>query len=194
MDELWTTQSRAASAPPDMERQTSWVGDDKSPGSLASLRFAVTELLVALNEALRDERGKAAERLLRAEAFLAPAPPAARPTVNHHGLAPWQVRRVVTHLNSHLNTPIRNKDLAILVRLSEFHFNVAFRRSFGDSPHAYLVRLRMERAQGLMLSTEMSLSEIAVECGFADQPHFSRLFRRFAGESPAAWRRARANR
>jgi AraC-like DNA-binding protein len=51
----------------------------------------------------------------------------------------------------------------------------------------------MERAQGLMLSTDKPLSEIAAECGLADQPHFTRLFRRVVGESPAAWRRARAN-
>jgi AraC-like DNA-binding protein len=51
----------------------------------------------------------------------------------------------------------------------------------------------MERAQGLMLSTDKALSEIAAECGLADQSHFTRLFRRFVGESPAAWRRARAN-
>lgn len=89
--------------------------------------------------------------------------------------------------------PIRNSDLAALARLSTFHFIVAFRHRFGSSPHQYIIRRRLEHAQGLMLSTEATLSEVAVECGFADQPHFTRMFRRFAGESPAAWRRTRAN-
>jgi transcriptional regulator GlxA family with amidase domain len=62
----------------------------------------------------------------------------------------------------------------------------------GDSPHGYVMRRRMERAQGLMLSTDASLAQIAADCGLADQAHFSKVFRRFAGESPAAWRRARA--
>jgi len=170
-------------------------GDAGGVVSLQRLRSAVAEIFTALNETLRDERAKAAECLLRAEAMLdtveQPAPPA--PATAPQGLAPWQIRRVLTYVDSNLDTPIRNKDLATVARLSEFHFNVAFRKSVGHSPHEYIIRRRMERAQGLMLSTDKTLSEIAAECGLADQPHFTRLFRRFAGESPAAWRRARAN-
>ena len=163
--------------------------------SLEQLQCAVSELFIALNETLRDERSKAAECLLRAEAILETAHrPAAPVSVTPSpGLAPWQVRRVATYIDSKLDSPIRNKDLAAVARLSEFHFNVAFRKSFGHSPHEYIIRRRMERAQGLMLSTDMALSEIATECGLADQPHLTRLFRQFVGESPAAWRRARAN-
>jgi AraC family transcriptional regulator len=171
------------------------VGDAGGVVSLQRLRSAVAELFTALNETLRDERGKAAECLLRAEAMLEtveqPAAPA--PTTTPHGLAPWQIRRVLTYVDANLGTPIRNKDLAAVARLSEFHFNVAFRKSVGHPPHEYIIRRRMERAQGLMLSTDKALSEIAAECGLADQAHFTRLFRRFVGESPAAWRRARAN-
>ena len=90
------------------------------------------------------------------------------------------------------DTTVRTKDLAALVELSSFHFCRAFRDSFGDSPHAYVTRRRIERAQGLMLTTNNSLSQVAMDCGLADQAHFNRLFRRFVGESPGAWRRARA--
>jgi transcriptional regulator GlxA family with amidase domain len=107
------------------------------------------------------------------------------------GLAPWQVRRVLAHIDANLSTPIRNEDLAAVARLSTSHFNVAFRNSVGESPHEYVIRRRVERAQGLMLSTDKPLSDIAAECGLADQPHLTRLFRRIVGESPAAWRRAR---
>jgi AraC family transcriptional regulator len=171
------------------------VGAGAAVESLQRLRSAVAEIFTALNETLRDERSKATECLQRAEAILETvAQPAARaPAATLEGLAPWQIRRVLTYVDSNLHTPIRNKDLAALARLSEFHFNVAFRKSVGHAPHEYLIRRRMERAQGLMLSTDKALSEIAAECGLADQPHFTRLFRRFAGESPAAWRRARAN-
>lgn len=161
---------------------------------LHRLRSAVVELSTALNETLRDERSSAAACLQRAKTMLqgvdgtcTPAEHSVRP-----GLAPWQVRRVLAHIEANLSTPIRNKDLAALARLSTFHFNVAFRNSVGDSPHGYLIRRRVERAQGLMLSTGKSLSDIAAECGLADQAHLSRLFRRIVGESPAAWRRARA--
>lgn len=162
--------------------------------SLHRLRAVVAELSAALNETLRDERTSAAARLQRAQAMLHSADgPSLQPSQNgaRGGLAPWQVRRVLAHIEANLETPIRNKDLATVARLSEYHFNVAFRSSVGNSPHEYIIRRRVERAQGLMLSSEKPLSEIALECGLTDQPHFTRLFRRIVGESPAVWRRAR---
>jgi AraC family transcriptional regulator len=98
---------------------------------------------------------------------------------------------VTSHIEAHLDRPIRNEDLAALVRLNPSHFGRAFRNSFGEPPHEYLIRRRVERAQGLMLSSDAPLSEIALDCGLADQAHLSRLFRRLVGETPRAWRRAR---
>jgi len=120
-------------------------------------------------------------------------PAALTPATASRGLAPWQLRRVLAYFDSNLDMPMRNKNLAAIARLSEFHFNVAFRKSVGYSPHEHIMRCRIERAQSLMLSTDKAVSEIAAECGLADQPHFTRLFRRFVGESAGAWRRARAN-
>ena len=163
---------------------------------LRRLQSAFVELSTALNETLHDKRSAAAESLRRAEAMLdvrqlhamrGPAE-ARRP-----GLAPWQVRRVLAYIDANLDRSLKNKDLAAIARLSPFHFNVVFRNSVGDSPHEYIIRRRMERAQGLMLATEKPLSEIAAECGLADQAHLTRVFHRIVGESPAAWRRARAN-
>lgn len=169
---------------------------DATQESLRRLHSVVAELFKALRESLHDEPRHAAECLQRAEALLdgrheqAVRVPA---TAARQGLAPWQVRRVLTYVDANLDTSIKNKTLAAIARLSVFHFNVAFRNSVGDSPHEYVIRRRMERAQGLMLSTEMSLSEIAAECGLADQAHLTRLFHRVVGESPAAWRRARVD-
>ena len=174
--------------------------DDEAPEpallSLHRLRAVVAELSAALNETLRDERTSATARLQRAQAMLHSVDRTSpQPSENsvRGGLAPWQVRRVLAHIEANLGTPIRNKDLATVARLSEYHFNVAFRSSVGEAPHGFIIRRRMERAQGLMLSTEKCLSEIALECGLADQAHFTRLFRKIVGESPAAWRRARVN-
>jgi transcriptional regulator GlxA family with amidase domain len=107
------------------------------------------------------------------------------------GLAPWQVRKVTSYIDANLDQTIRNDDLAAIVRLNASHFGRAFRNSFGEPPHEYVIRRRVERAQGLMLSTRASLSSIALDCGLADQAHLSRLFRRVVGETPRAWRRAR---
>jgi len=164
--------------------------------SLHQLRSAVVELSTALNEALRHQRDNAAASIQRAQAILqavdATAPQPSKYN-SPRGLAPWQVRRVMLHIEANLGECIRNKDLAALARVSTFHFNVAFRNSVGHPPHEYVIQRRIERAQGLMLSTETPLSDIAIECGFADQAHFTRLFRAVSGETPAAWRRARAN-
>jgi AraC-like DNA-binding protein len=107
-------------------------------------------------------------------------------------LAPWQVRRITTHVNANLDAALRVEDLARLARLSLSHFSRAFSNSFGFPPHRFITRCRLERAKELMLRTDVSLRQIAIECGFADQAHFSRIFLRFAGISPARWRRALA--
>jgi AraC-like DNA-binding protein len=107
------------------------------------------------------------------------------------GLAPRQVRDVRTFIETNLESPLTTKDLASAANLSTFYFCRAFRVSFNMTPHAYVMRRRIERAQGLMLQTDTSLGQIAMDCGLADQPHFNRLFRRLVGDTPGAWRRAR---
>jgi AraC-like DNA-binding protein len=108
------------------------------------------------------------------------------------GLSPWQVRRIITHVNANLDAALHVEDLARLARLSLSHFFRTFSSSFGCSPHQFVTRCRLERAKELMLSTDEPLLRIAIECGFADQPHFSRIFLRFVGISPARWRRVLA--
>jgi AraC-like DNA-binding protein len=112
--------------------------------------------------------------------------------VHRGGLAPWQVRSVTTYIDANLNASLPCEVLARLTDLSVSYFARAFKATFGCSPHVFLMRRRMERAQGLMLKTNAPLAHIALECGFADQAHLSRRFLQFTGESPASWRRARA--
>jgi AraC family transcriptional regulator len=109
------------------------------------------------------------------------------------GLAPWQVRCVTTYIDANLSASLSCDALARLARLSVSYFARAFKCTFGYSPHVFLMRRRLERAQGLMLKTDASLAQIALDCGFADQAHLSRSFLRFTGERPASWRRARAS-
>jgi AraC family transcriptional regulator len=170
---------------------------------LERLSAVVTELFNAANHALLNEHGPAEECMQRAGAFLQKheavsgqlaGAPAAQPLPNTQvrgGLAPWQIRKLITYVETNLDRTITTRCLADIARLSSFHFCRAFRDSFGDSPHGYVIRRRMERAQGLMLTTSASLGQIAADCGLADQAHFNKLFRKFAGVSPGAWRRAR---
>lgn len=106
-------------------------------------------------------------------------------------LAPWQVRRVKQLIESELANAIRIEDLAAVTRLSPSYFSYAFRRSVGETPFGYIRRCRVEHAQRLMLLTDKSLAQIALECGLADQSHLTRCFRQFVGCSPGLWRRQR---
>jgi AraC family transcriptional regulator len=109
-------------------------------------------------------------------------------------LARWQVTRVRTYINEHLTECIRVSDLSAVARSSPSYFSSAFKRTFGASPHAYLMSRRISMAVELMLGSDAPLSEIAIDCGFADQAHFSRQFRRTMGNTPSTWRRERAPR
>jgi transcriptional regulator GlxA family with amidase domain len=111
--------------------------------------------------------------------------------IMRNGLGPRQIAKLMTYLEANIGSSIQIPDLAQLIGLSPSHFCRAFKKSVGISPHAYLMRKRVERAQGLMLATCASLSQIAADCGLTDQAHFTKLFRRFVGESPGAWRRTR---
>jgi AraC family transcriptional regulator len=109
------------------------------------------------------------------------------------GLARWQINRVRVFIEEHLTERIRVADLSALARSSPSYFSSAFKRTFGVSPHAYVMSRRIAMAADLMLNSGAPLSEIAINCGFADQAHFSRQFRRAMGRTPSAWRRERAS-
>jgi len=107
------------------------------------------------------------------------------------GLAPFQARRLAEYIDAHLAERISLRLLARMAGLSNGHFSRAFKQTFGIPTRTYLIRRRIEVAQSVMLSTQLSLSEIALACGLSDQSHFTTTFRRIVGETPYAWRRVR---
>jgi AraC family transcriptional regulator len=107
------------------------------------------------------------------------------------GLPAWQTRRVFAHVETNLCRRIPILELARLLGLSASHFCRAFKCTFGVSPRDYVLRRRIEVAQGLMLTTSEPLSAIAFRCGMCDQQHFTRSFHRIVGETPYTWRRTR---
>jgi len=106
------------------------------------------------------------------------------------GLAPWQERRVQGLMEANLGGEIPLAMLAAECGLSVSHFSRAFRQSTGTSPHRWLMRRRVELAKERLRERKLSLSEIALSCGFADQSHFTRVFTGFFGTSPGSWRRS----
>ena len=107
------------------------------------------------------------------------------------GLAAWQMLRVRAYIDSNLHRTIHIRDLSAVARRSPAHFSRKFKLAVGESPHAYVVRRRLERACHLMMTKP--LSEIALSVGFSDQAHLCRLFRQAFGQSPANWRRERGS-
>jgi AraC family transcriptional regulator len=159
--------------------------DPRSRLASAEASGLLDEVRQAMERNQPDGARAAALRLVT----LLTQPAGAEAAIARGGLAPWQQRKVDRYLREHLERPVRIDELAGQVPLSVSHFCRAFKETFGDTPHAYLLRLRLELAQELMMATEEPLSQIALAAGLADQAHLTKLFRRLLGETPSAWRR-----
>ncbi len=105
------------------------------------------------------------------------------------GLAGWQLRRVQDLLMSRLDQDISLVELADVCDLSTRHFSRAFRQSTGLAPFQWLAAKRLEIASQMVFCSSMQLGEIANACGYADQSHLGRVFKRRYGSSPNEERR-----
>ena len=104
-------------------------------------------------------------------------------------LAPWQERRAKELLDANLEGNLTLSMLAGACELSTRHFSRAFRQSVGLSPHQWLLQRRVDKARELLRDPNLSLADVAIACGFANQSHFTRVFTRIASVSPGRWRR-----
>jgi AraC family transcriptional regulator len=102
----------------------------------------------------------------------------------------FQLRAVVDFMAAYLSEDVSLVALAREAHVSPFHFARLFRRTVGIPPHQFVLRLRVERAIGLMKSGSLSLAHVAAESGFCDQSHFTRAFRAATGTTPAAYPRS----
>ena len=107
-----------------------------------------------------------------------------------NALAAWQLRRALDFIEANCLRGIRLEELAALTGLSQSHFSRAFKASTGAAPHQWQMKMRIRRAQQMLLSEGNALSDIAAETGFSDQAHFTRIFRQVTGLPPAHWRKA----
>jgi len=111
------------------------------------------------------------------------------PSLQPGGLAAWQAKRTLEYIEANLGSKIAIYPMASLVGLSRSHFSRAFKRTLGCSPMMYVAGRRVERAKLMMISTRERITDIAFVCGFSDQSHLNRCFRRLVGVSPGFWRR-----
>jgi AraC family transcriptional regulator len=114
--------------------------------------------------------------------------PTSRPV--RGGLAPWQERRAKEILRANLQGSVPLKEVARECGLSVAHFSRAFRCTLGVAPHQWLIEQRIALSKQKLRDERLLLFDVAAECGFTDQSHFTRFFTRIVGVSPGAWRRA----
>ena len=105
------------------------------------------------------------------------------------GLAAWQRRKAVAHIEEHFAEPISLAALARLVGLSACYFCRAFRRSFGMPPHCYQLKQRIECAKTLLVKHSASVTDVSLAVGYNDTSSFCTAFRRATGATPGAYRR-----
>ena len=106
------------------------------------------------------------------------------------GMVPSALRRCMELMEARLDGDLRLVELAHEVGLSTSHFIRSFRQSTGKTPYQFLLERRVERAQALMRDFRISLTEVAISSGFADQHHLARAFRRITKVTPSSYRRS----
>jgi AraC family transcriptional regulator len=131
-------------------------------------------------------------KLTGAEVSWPASEPKASSEVGIGGLSAWKARKIIAHIDERLDRVIYNTELAGVANLSVSHFSRAFKRTFGESARAYIMRRRISVAQELIGRGKQTLADVALACGFADQAHMTRVFGRLVGKSPSRWRRAQA--
>lgn len=164
--------------------------------SIQCIPAVISSLIEGAVAAFDADRQASLRDLLRAAAILRAR---ASQTQRTHdevqqrgGLMRWQMNRVIDYIEQHLGETITGKDLAKLINVSIGQLFRAFKASVGIPPLQYVAARRMERACSLLRTTKEPVSQIALACGFCDQSHLCRVFRRTLGESPTAWRRTQA--
>jgi two-component system, response regulator YesN len=98
------------------------------------------------------------------------------------------LRRAISHVRNHVDTPLRVAAVAELAGLSPSHFSRVFRKEMGETFVSYVNRMRCERATELLRSTQLPIQDVAHRCGFSDHSYFTKVYRTVTGAPPSAHR------
>ena len=105
------------------------------------------------------------------------------------GLSDFQLKSAIDYIRSNLDAQLSLENIAAELNLSHYYFCALFKQSMGVSPWQYVIKQRVERAKELLKNRELSISEVALACGFSNQSHLNKHFRSATGIAPGSYRR-----
>lgn len=108
-----------------------------------------------------------------------------------HPLSAWRLNRVKRFAEARLDQRMTLEELADVAGFSRAHFAATFKAATSMSAHEFILRLRIQTAAKLLMGTDMPLVDIALQCGFQNQPHFTTVFKKLTMSTPRRWRNAR---
>jgi AraC family transcriptional regulator len=101
-----------------------------------------------------------------------------------------RMQRVCDYMHAHLAEEVLLQDLAEVAYVSRFHLIRMFKKTYGETPYQHLTRLRIQRAERLLATSDTPITQVGLDCGFTNQTHFAAAFRRLVGLSPRAYRQS----
>jgi AraC family transcriptional regulator len=104
------------------------------------------------------------------------------------GLSQSRLKQVIEYIRANIDRDLSLENLAELVQMSTFYFARLFKQSTGYTPHQYIIRCRIDRAEFLLRQGTLSIVEICQQVGFQSQSHFTQLFRKYKGITPKKYR------
>ena len=103
------------------------------------------------------------------------------------GLSQRKLQQALDYINTYLGGDLSLEAIASIIGMSQYYFARLFKQSMGIAPYQYVIQQRVERAKQLLKQRELSIAEIALQCGFASQSHLNKHFRQLTGMTPKAY-------
>ena len=111
-------------------------------------------------------------------------------TSKNRSLTPIQLQQAIAYIRAHLERDLSLDEIARVINISPSYFANLFKDATGIPPYQYVIQQRVEKAKSLLLKTDLTIADIALQVGFCNQSHLTRRFKRLTGETPKKFRRS----